>query len=310
MKKYLIVLLLYFSLSLGAKAQTTVYHPFPDSNATWCCSYIFSFPPNCYYGYSSYKMSGKQFINSNWYNRILYHDSSAHWQCSPPIYFGSTVINDTFYVRQDSNLKTVWIYDTNSNTDKVLYNFNLNVGDTLDTTKVYFANGFAGTKIITSIDSVLINGTYHKRFNYNTGCTMFPTDTSMIEGIGALHGLIYPPSCFESFFFLNAFEQNNTLLYGDSTAVCYDFTTSIAENKHKTTVNIFPNPTNDKIIIENLPTEKINLRLINIFGQEIYTIQVQNTNKFSLSLNEYSSGIYFLSIQTSSEIINKKIIKQ
>jgi hypothetical protein len=74
---------------------------------------------DCYYGYSTYTLSGKQFINNNWYNRVLNRDSSAHSHCSPPIYLNSTVLFDTLFIRQDSALKKIWIYDSTSNTDKM-----------------------------------------------------------------------------------------------------------------------------------------------------------------------------------------------
>lgn len=305
--KFFVMLFLMYEMF----AQTNIYYPFPEHDAMWCCSFAFSAPPDCYLGYSIYIMKGTQLINGQLYHIIVSRDSIRHEKCTPPIHIGLTIIYDTLYIRQDSNLKVVWLYDASVNGDKVLYNFNLSVGDTLDTTKVYFAN-MSSLKIITSIDSVLINGKYRKRYNYNTGCNLFPTDTSMIEGIGALHGLIYPTSCFEAYFYLNAFYQNNTLLYGSSGTPfpCYDFTTNISENISKADISVFPNPTTDKIYFENLPNEKINLQITNIIGQNIYSVQIENRNTFSLSLEENPRGIYFISIQTSSGIFTKKFIKQ
>src|SRR4051812_38252547 len=116
--KIIILLLFYFVSSNGVKAQANVYHPFPDSNATWCCSYMFTVNTDCYYGYSTFTLKGTQTINNILYSRMLHHDSSAHEQCIPPlVYYGSTVYTDTFFIRQDTLRKTVWIFDSVSNSD-------------------------------------------------------------------------------------------------------------------------------------------------------------------------------------------------
>jgi hypothetical protein len=306
---------LYFGIftfcAFSIFGQANKYHPFPDSNAVWCCSYVFS-TGYCYYGHTTYIMNGKQTINNKVYNKIIVIDSTKIYQCLYPIYVGSSGSISKIFIRQDTNLKIVWIYDSISNSDKVLYDFNLNVGDTLDTSKAYFADGFGGLKIITSIDSVLINGSYRKRFNYNTGCTMFlPSDTSMIEGIGALHGLLTPPSCFELMFQLDAFHQDNNLLYGFQNSVCYSNPLSVLNvSNNKYSITIYPTPTTDQIYFENLPEEKISIKITNILGQIIYFTQIENKNNFSLSLYDQPSGLYFISIQTNTgETINKKIIK-
>lgn len=307
MKKSLALLVISIITSGNVQSQTSVYHPFPDSNATWCCSALASVSSDCYYEYSTYTMWDKQMINNTWYNKILIYDSSAHWECLPPNYLGSTITTDTLFIRQDSSLKKVWIYDSVSSSDKILYDFNLSVGDTLDTAKVYFANyGFTAPKIITSIDSVLINGTYRNRYNYNNGCNAFPTDTSIIEGIGALHGFIYPPSCFEFYFFLKAFHQNNTLYYGDSTAQCYDFTTGIAEAVDKLNISIFPNPTKDELTITFFQFQTGELEIYNSVGEKICTQHITASNK--LQTSNWHEGIYFIRITTGEKIVTGKFV--
>jgi hypothetical protein len=302
MKKYLLIFILLALLPTLIRAQQ--YVPFPDSNATWCCSYIYSFT-DCTYGYSTYMMSEKQLIQGNLYNKILVHDSAYTTPCTPPSPNHSiSISNSELFIRQDSNLKIVWIYDSVSHTDKILYDFNLSVGDTLDSTKAYFATGFGGTKIITSIDSVIINGTFRKRFNYGTGCYAFSSDTSMIEGIGALHGFVYTPSCFEVYFFLNAFEQNNEVLYGDSPSVCYDFTTSITENRSKLSVTIFPNPFSSEMTLQSDKYFKnATLTLYNVQGQQVKRINNISGQTFTLHRDNLSHGMYFLQLTQDNKIL-------
>jgi hypothetical protein len=80
-------------------------------------------------------------------------------------------------------------------------------------------------------------------------------------------------------------------------------------------VNVYPNPTGDKVNINfnSNSSQNINLKLVNSFGQ---ILDIENLKKFKgeyfkvISLERYSKGIYFLQIATDKSIINKKIIHQ
>jgi hypothetical protein len=66
---------------------------------------------------------------------------------------------------------------------------------------------------------------------------------------------------------------------------------------------VYPNPTSDWIYVRG--TEYMNLTLLDYNGR---LIETQNSNRIDLS--EYNSGIYFLIIETESEIHQEKIIKE
>ena len=59
------------------------------------------------------------------------------------------------FIRQHNKL----VYLRVNNQDEILYNFDLNVGDTLENTYNNFQNDIS----VISIDSILINGQYVKR---------------------------------------------------------------------------------------------------------------------------------------------------
>ena len=54
MKQTLIILLTL--LILQVNAQTSVYHPFPDSNAIWNCSYLIDCLQGCNYEYGNFSL--------------------------------------------------------------------------------------------------------------------------------------------------------------------------------------------------------------------------------------------------------------
>src|SRR5260221_10439765 len=112
MKRNLFFLL--FIVSLSAKGQTNVYHPFPDSDAEWCCWKAYfgacTLGPNDYY-YSKYQLNGKTIINGITYSILNHYEVDYLGSLNCPTV---DTIRDatTYYIHQDSALKTIWIYDT------------------------------------------------------------------------------------------------------------------------------------------------------------------------------------------------------
>jgi len=80
-------------------------------------------------------------------------------------------------------------------------------------------------------------------------------------------------------------------------------------------VNVYPNPTGDKVNVNfnSNSSQNINLKLVNSFGQ---ILDSENLKQFKgeyfkvISLEKYSKGLYFLQISTDKGVVNKKIIHQ
>ena len=166
--------LIFAAVALATQAQTSVYHPFPDSDATWCNSWRGvggSIGWNCADGQITIQADGQVIINGLAYTRLKKIQISQllvyPWQqyiCDSVV---STSIDTTpYYIRQDTALKKVWIYNAVNNVDSIFYDFDLHIGDTLDGRKVYWNEGGGNEYRITSIDSVLINGSYRKRYSF------------------------------------------------------------------------------------------------------------------------------------------------
>ncbi|MBL7953942.1 MAG: hypothetical protein JNJ91_02805, partial [Flavobacteriales bacterium] len=83
--------------------------------------------------------------------------------------------------------------------DSLLYDFSLEVGDTL---KGYLGATAALPLAVISIDSALVDGAYHKRINFDTSavCLRF----AMIEGVGSTNGLL---ACDYGYFQLGRWLQ-------------------------------------------------------------------------------------------------------
>ena len=138
--------------------QTNVYHPFPDSKAIWRVdetdsSYPFGVGPvYCHYkiyidgdtiasnGQSYHKLT----IEGDFEINIFGHHSSKYL-------FG--------YLWQDTLARKIYysydLINTCTNCDSLLYDFNMNLGDTLYS-NAYFRQ-LSEPRIVYSVDSILIN---------------------------------------------------------------------------------------------------------------------------------------------------------
>ena len=101
----------------------------------------------------------------------------------------------------------------------------------------------------------------------------------------------------------------------DTSFINVEWISTSTEDLNLNNIIVYPNPTKDIFHIEfsSLQRQDFELRIINLIGEVIY---LENINNFigqyhnSVSLSTHSKSIYFLEIQTSKGIINKKIILQ
>ncbi len=76
-------------------------------------------------------------------------------------------------------------------------------------------------------------------------------------------------------------------------------------------INVYPNPANDKLFItaEELNNkDEYTLELYSMLGGKLVEVNIENTTT-EISLNDYSSGIYFVTLkQNNTPVANKKFI--
>ena len=83
----------------------------------------------------------------------------------------------------------------------------------------------------------------------------------------------------------------------------------------KPKVELYPNPSRDVFNISFTSDEiqDLTIRILNVIGAEVYR---ENRQEFvgeyikQISLDNYGKGIYFLEIETSTGVVNKKLILQ
>ena len=299
--KKTILLLSFTLLTLFAKGQTWVYHPMPESNATWNFSMYIPCPAIVsLYEYYSITMTGDTVINGQTYHKLF---TPFVEQSYPGTSCG---INSAGYkgaIRQDSALKKVFFipYDT---IEYLLYDFNMQVGDTLKGYISTYLSGYADTVI--SIDSILVGSNYRKIWFLNQYQGIY-----FIEGVGSTYGLTmgsaggaigtYPE------WGLDCFSQNGISLF-DTTSSCPIITGINSLEKAENLITIFPNPSDGKFTIDFANETIEQIKITDILGNIIFS---QNkVNQTTININHYlKSGTYLLTItDIKANTTNKRIL--
>ena len=305
--------LLFFCLCLSsemAKTQTNIYHPFPDSNATWNVSYFQASPcPTWTTGEYTYYFGNDTIINSTTYHSIFKNGITYSISCYNGIPLGYKGA-----IRQDTILKKVFIVLVGDTNEKILYDFNLsNVGDTLN---MLCSPGLCNTYYhVTEIDSILIDGTYRKKYWYacapNLGLQYW-----VIEGIGKSSGLL--EECEQGFgvgSYLDCFTQNNQTLYPDSTTQC-DLINSVEDFIRIYDVLISPNPSDGiftlQLTNQHPSADGSSITIFNSLGEVILKSEIQPRTlgaKSEIDLSTHPQGIYFVKVIEGARMAVKKLVK-
>lgn len=304
----LVILSLCVLLINEIRAQQ--YQPLPLSDAVW--DIVWYKDPEGWIGdnpfllHYKYRIIKDSIIDNKTYQ--VYNKTSYNTTCS----FDSLVEPGVFFLRNDINTKRVYLLEGNE--EKELYNFNLNVGDTLN--GILFSNHPDIHFTVNSIDSVIVLNTYHKRFVlYRDG--YFHRDY-LIEGVGYSWGLLEnAPTGFYPFYELRCFHNNNQLGYMNSfsgeCALEVDTCLVQAFQPHSNwNFNIYPNPANAYCII-HLPktTYDLELSILNLLGKPVLYLKPQSSFELlNLDVSKFPTGIYLLIIKTPNQTFTGKLVVQ
>ena len=74
-------------------------------------------------------------------------------------------------------------------------------------------------------------------------------------------------------------------------------------------IDIYPNPASDFITI-NVEDEIQQIRILNINGQEVYRDDFNGLEEASLDVSKIVKGTYIISVQTTEEVMTRRLIIQ
>ncbi|MCL2290334.1 MAG: T9SS type A sorting domain-containing protein [Bacteroidetes bacterium] len=96
-------------------------------------------------------------------------------------------------------------------------------------------------------------------------------------------------------------------VYNNTNEVWQGLWNKIAENERIENFKIYPNPANDKAVIEVNINHPYTLTVTNIMGQVLHTEKGQQ-NKIELNVAHYPAGVYIVNVKTASAAVSQKLI--
>jgi hypothetical protein len=290
-KRTFLFLLTSLLTSLTTHSQTNVYHPFPVSNTNWVGRHLAGTFEQTYNDYNLY-ISGDTIIGPYTYHKLYQNGHISYWPPNFPAqnYYGMYM--GAF--RQNIANKRVYLFK--NGVDTLAYDYNLNVGDTLQPSCL-LVNGVK--PYVKSIDSVLIGNQYRKRFWIN-GCNY-----ALIEGIGSTFGAFDKIMCpFEGFDDLYCVRLDNQIVWTRSNGGDCIFTSInediVAENK----VTISENPFSTQTTLTSNGNLKNSILLIyDSSGKLVRRLTNRAGNAITIHRDNLPSGIYFFRLNQDDKII-------
>ena len=92
----------------------------------------------------------------------------------------------------------------------------------------------------------------------------------------------------------------------------WSFTTdgplTLHENQFGALLNLYPNPTNNKFVIEGDELENAEIKLMDVLGHEVQNINAKEKRKIEIDVTSLSKGIYFVSISKNNSKTIRKVV--
>ncbi|MDG1476832.1 MAG: T9SS type A sorting domain-containing protein, partial [Vicingaceae bacterium] len=177
----------------------------------------------------------------------------------------------------------------------LLYDFDVSIGDTVF--QIHLDSSFI---IINSIDSILINNQYRKKYNFSLSSFTSPPScgwgagNSYVEGIGNISsGLLgHWANYFESNEKLSCFEDDE--VFYSNVDNCE--TVGLKENLTQNILKIYPNPTSEKLFI-TLSNKNVSIAysIFDISGKEVAS-SILNQSSF-IDVSNFNKGLYLLKLK-------------
>jgi hypothetical protein len=221
---------------------------------------------------------------------------------------------DKLIMYSDSNK----VYNFFENEFYVLYDFNLQAGDTLtiqDTTKYrgFFDSNSLFQVVVDSNVVKSLNG-YSLRHLYTTPVELSEYYFStIIEKLGSLHNLfgesIYMPLAGYPGYF-RCYQDEEI----DITSEYCEFVSSVNNLENQLEVSCYPNPANELLMVkfEGNQQNEVAYSLHSIDGRILEFNKIGSSNSFKINLQALNAGVYFLKIysgKNQENITSKVFIK-
>lgn len=276
---------LLFSLTVFSQD----YFPMVQENNQWnVLQVIFEGgnPWDTTYFTQTYKFTGDTIISSQTYKKVYKSEEEipVNW-----IYEGG--------IREEE--EKVWYFSKFSYVEELIYDFTVNVGDTVEF--LYYP------MLVDSISYKDINGQDRKHI-YFSYLDFSPLTEFWIEGIGSNRGVTHSGTAgsLGGWTWFLCMSENGELIYmNPDYNSCFLLSTGTNEIFYPE-FDIYPNPANNFLIVKNPNNIKINaIGLFDLSGKKIKEFK---GNQDKLNIKDIQTGFYFYTIHTSDFLKSGKIL--
>lgn len=227
---------------------------------------------------------------------------------------------DYFYAREDLAEKQVFAYDIYTQTERMIYDFSLSVGDVF----IYQDLNYTIPQTVTAIDQVqLQDGSWRRRINLAYVSPfepdLEPVHYNWIEGVGcdSLSTFDYAlPFYYSS---LICHQSKNQVLWDTQLwdIGCNDMPQIPQEALGNETINnkqvsFYPNPVNDALTVNLGDTfSEVQVQISNLLGQTIQQWTEPNpAETLTIFTNQLPTGVYYVQLSSNHKVIaNLKMVK-
>ena len=220
------------------------------------------------------------------------------------------------WLREDTILKKVYYYDYYL--EVVLYDFSLNIGDTIFYGKQYGNPESVYYKVVDSIATIELNGELRKKWYLTT--SMYNMKDIWIEGIGSVyrHGLLNPinpdiPTNASSTYF-GCFKYGNILYFNreatnSEDCPCSQWLVSVPEIIGESNeIKLYPIPTKDILNVYLGNTSYDFLEIYTCNSKLVEKIKINSRENIELNFENIKKGIYFIRFSGKDNITLRKIV--
>ena len=286
---------------------------FIDSNATWNVSKTFAAGTPQSPGFAAtttkiYGFRGDTLMSSQLWAKMYYTADSN--------FTSSIDFKKAGYLRSAGTY--VLFMDTILNLD-TLYDFNLQIGDSVkynfnfDTTYIY----------VSTIDSLIVDGKYHKRFFFTepSGPNVFTyLHEIWIEGIGSKHGPLFPqsPTVFSQEepdkLDLTCYQNGPVIWHNSSYNDCYNNIILSAEEYQKPEGNmlVFSNPAKAELEVKfsESTNEDFLISIFDLNGNQVVKKSVKRNKEIAIDIDSLKSNFYILQVESGKQVYRTKFVKE
>jgi hypothetical protein len=251
---------------------------------------------------------GDSVIGGLTYKHLIYHGVMSENPINPQpgviCNADYTFSNLYGFVRQAG--KKLYSYDLMESVDTLLYDFDLQVGDTLPLTIINSDTAIT----VTAITNFQVGNETRSIFDLSTNLGV---SEKLIEGIGHNKGFLGHMQPFEfAEVGLICYSRNDSTYYDNGVDVC-DLNVGLNEFQSIIKVEIFPNPTSDFVTITSPQYAEIqSFEIVDLLGAKCaIMVDFSSNEKAVVNLESLVSGNYILQVhQRNGEVYRLKIVKE